>query len=214
MNKEKLELKKLKVEKGYKVVNWTPIILTILIGVMLFFGLFFVLTTWLVNAAVTEITQAAGVVGESMTSAIANNPEIAFALNKDLSDNVMYLALASQMRGEGDVQGSFNGYFTTREERSLEKIDLRCIDKYNYVMFKNPGLVRNKSRSSEYPALTKYREELEDDGCYIYGTGDDLFYYKCPLRNCNQRVVKRIVPDKFIPDKVNINRIQVSAGGD
>ena len=112
--KNAFELKKLKIEKGYKTINWTQLIIVVLISIVLTVGTFTILITGFINTFMMTLASATSGIGESFSSAIETNPEIMFALNDDLPEEALYLTLAKQMSANADVD--FYGYFTTRTE--------------------------------------------------------------------------------------------------
>ncbi len=204
-NEEKkhiFEIKKLKIEKGYKTINWTQLIIVVIIFIVLTAGTFAILATWFSNTLMMAIVEGVEGFSKPFAQVFEANPEIMFALNEDLPVEALYLTLAKQMSAEANVD--FNGYFTTRTERSLEKVNLSCINKYQI-----------EPHSYENNPLRKFEFEVRvnNAGCQIIWTnktgGIIDAIIKCPLKNCEQKEIQRIVMDEFIPKNINIERVKI-----
>lgn len=215
--KQSFEIKKLKIQNGYKTINWTQLIIVVIVSVVLTAGTFAILATWFSNTLMLAIATGMEGISKPFAQVVEANPEIIFALNDDLPKEALYLTLVKQMSAEANI--NFNGYFTTITERSLEKVDLTCIDKYSYI-----HLGKQKNNPTGYISPTTI-EQLNDNGCSKINVNErdypsfykpnntnpeeNLIYYKCPLRNCEQREVQRIVMDEFIPQRIGITKVSV-----
>lgn len=114
-----------------------------------------------------------------------------------------------------DINGEYKEEFTTVNERGLEKINLSCIDEYNY---------------SWYPGDYSMTESLKDAGCTKYGQYPwqttmvnytyqnatylipDGAYWKCPLRNCATKEVLTKKKGTAIPQSLTIDKIGINLG--
>ena len=195
------ELKKLKITKRFHTRNWTQIIISLVVMV----GLFSCFTLGALAIFMGLVGQGVGDIGESFATAFATSPELMFAMSEDIPIELGYFMIARQMSLESDMK--FQGYFTTKTERSLENVNLSCIEKYNYLTEYNPDHFElNTGRHIEQIILF---EELKDKECIKFNIMANLTYFKCPKRNCEQQEINRIVLDQFIPKSVEINKINV-----
>lgn len=198
---EKDKLKRLKVEKGYKTINWTHIISIVLICIVLTAGI----SIWIINNVAVSLSNAASDVGQSVVTAFEKNPELMFAFNNDLPQEALYFAILKYMSAEASVD--FYGYFTTKTIRSLEKVNLSCMDKYQYRTSLQPDFYTKNTEN--YIRQIKWFEQLKDIGCSQYHIVGNLTYFKCPLRNCEHKEVTRIINDEFIPQRIGVKKVSI-----
>jgi len=104
-----------------------------------------------------------------------------------------------QIPMEINIEGDFRGKFTNKTVQSLENKDLECIDEYYFV-----------AGSWNWTALDEAR--MLDPDCAMFSSDGDTVYYRCPERNCEQRVVNRTVSDEFIPTTMQVTRISIKTG--
>ena len=204
--KKRHELKKLKIQHNYKQLNWTLIITVALVAVIVSALTFAALATWFANA----FTIAVGQVVSRGTVALGENPELMFGFDNDLPEEALYLMLAKQISAEigADASLNFQSYFTTDVRRTLEKVDLECVDKYHYLKAFKPG--KAKVGTSEYSMRVGRVELLKDEGCTQYHAAADTLYLKCPQRNCELREKQVEVSGEFIPTKLGVTRLSVT----
>ncbi len=205
---KKHELKKLKIEHNYKTINWTQLISIILICLVITIGISSFGFVWLMKSVSNAFSNSVVGVAENIGVALTESPEIAFALSNDIPEEAVYLSLLKQM--DTDIDIDFNGYFTTVNERSLEKVNLSCIDEYRYFWTHNEETFNCTACDSiSYKNLVLKNEERIDQGCVVFDEKGDYFLWKCPLRNCQQREVIRVLHDEFIPTKIAVHRVKV-----
>ena len=158
---------------------------------------------------------------------IQENPAVGMALLQQKPE-VIFATLAAQTSAGTKVEGKFTSHFTTTTSRSLEKVDLTCIDKFSYV-----DLDANASRN------IVEKQRLLDDGCAVYASepaktkevlipgakegeptsvqheqvAPAVDHYKCPMRNCELREKQEVLPDTIIPERLDVTSVQAKFDG-
>lgn len=160
---------------------------------------------------------------------IKNNPELLSVIglmdssasgNQEMTQALLLAKYAKgSFDGTGQVDGSFKGRFTTTKVRSLEKVNLSCIDEYEYGQFTE--LDENR------PSLTmeSFKGKLSDMNCNIFLThsiinkyDDDtkgqISFYKCPVHNCKMREVSTEAAGEFIPESIDVRKVQAGVNSE
>lgn len=106
--------------------------------------------------------------------------------------------------GNGQVDGSFKGRFTTVMVRSLEKVNLSCIDEYEFVKGNNYPY----ATEGNFIGSLEFKSRLQNRGCTELGSAGTILLWKCPLHNCQMREVTREFAGTFIPESIEVRKIQ------
>lgn len=194
------EIRKLKAANS-KDFNWTTFSITFLIIFALIVGI-----------AASVIYFSVNAVSNTLESAITKNPELAFlALSEEYStssqSNMELLAILSvakqvSMETKGSIDMNFKGYFTTKDVRELQKVNLSCIDDFEYFDISGNLITPEND------------ERLKDEQCIKYFTenteNSTTGYYKCPKFNCATKEVISKQVDQFIPDYITVSHIDAN----
>ncbi len=200
--KNVFELKKLKIEKNYKLLDFTQIIIVVL----LFFSAGIIAVVWLTNSFMIELSNGTSEIANSFSSTFEKNPELLISLNEQLPVEVFYLTILKQLSGNVDMD--FKGHFTTIKKRSLEKVDLTCIDKYDYRLLLTANAYQ--SNTQDYVDAINGLEEFKDMGCVTHHEKNNVTYFKCPLRNCKLKEIISEVPGRFIPQSIGVTKLSMT----
>lgn len=152
-----------------------------------------------------------GFISNALAEVSVANPEI-FMAAIDESGTLPIMSMAREMSGAFSIDGSFKGSFTTKTERYLEKVNLSCIDEYVYVSEANINHI--PVSDGKHNAVREQLEQYTDKGCKMYYQTKNFTLLKCPKHNCAMKEVTRVVPDEFLPESVDLQKIQAEAGGD
>ena len=164
-----------------------------------------------------------------------NNPNllsILTAQNPELNQNTLMTVLLAKytkgsLDGNGQIDGSFKGRFTTTTVRNSEKVNLSCIDAFDYQIVTIP---QNPVGVFAANVLISERR-FNDVGCDVLGkfTKPDTYepptnsgavsttltiynesyaVYRCPIYNCAMREVNTERVGEFIPESIDIRKVQ------
>lgn len=165
-------------------------------------------------------------VSSTVGVAIKNNPELlsaAWMSNSASEQDIMTLLLAKYVKGgfdgTGQIDGSFTGRFTTVNARSLEKVNLSCVDEYDYqivttpqspvgVFAANAVIGRNRFLDKGCAELGRFSPPDVFENGMIIAYNNSYVVVRCPLNNCAMREVDAEKAGEFIPEKVDIRKIQ------
>ena len=154
---------------------------------------------------------------------IKSNPEtidkismINAASASDYDDNSLILSLlwAKYASGSvgGKVEGSFTGRFTTAKVRKLEKVNLSCIDEYEFVKSAlnktEGGAVQT---SEQFLGSLEFRSRLQNKGCTEVGSAGNTKLWRCPHSNCQTRETVTETAGEFIPERIDIRKIEAES---
>lgn len=123
-----------------------------------------------------------------------------------------------------DIEGDFQGYFTTEVQKIAQKADPRCIDEYEYESLtyiteksEIPMHARVKLQKLQDKGMVEYYKEytkIEDTSPQLaekfYNETLVELFYKLPKNNCERTIIEKVSPRLFIPTKVHIERIKIS----
>ena len=158
-------------------------------------------------------TNMASNTNKLITNAQSKLDKIQTPTYSDDMSQLLSSLLLKQMTVSGDgslkLGGSFDGRFTTKIDRTLEKVNLSCIDEYQYRTSINPeGYIPN---SEDYVNQVRWFEQLKDMGCSAYRVAGNVSYFKCPKHNCPMKEVDAEKSGSFIPQRVILNNIGMDA---
>ena len=174
-----------------------------------------VLVTVIVNTGIREA-------GEVTRDFLSKNPEAVFLYTIDnlyggeLDEQTLQaLLLAKYIKGTaaGSIDGSFKGRFAVGRARSLEKVNLSCVDRYEYKKIFNFDTY--EATAIDKSELYREEQQFKDEGCekiYVENVvshpRQDAALWKCPLHNCQMREVVTEFAGDLIPESIEIKRIQ------
>lgn len=133
-----------------------------------------------------------------------NNPEVplAYFMSDSMDEEgviaAVMLSELKQLSISGNTDGNFEGMWTTKTVRELQKKDLTCVDEYVYWRINSSDITLN--------------EQMKDKSCKSYAESDVVKFYKCPLNNCEMIETTREQVDEFIPKSISITNINVKGG--
>ena len=201
------EVKKIKA-RNKTSFNWTMFLIFLVIILLLVPLTIYVTTLFVLGSSINSL-------GDSFANSpswvelgkqIGNNPELGMVVLTEDSRHqyeLTGLTLLKQMFVSGaldtNVVGNFEARFTTKKERTLEKIDLNCVDEYNYL-----AVDTNISLS------VIRTQQMVDEGCTQFSADGIVSYYKCPKRNCKMREVSYEHLNDIIPTKLALSNIKLS----
>ena len=161
------------------------------------------------SATVTALGGVGEQVSKSVGEVIASTPEIALvgigAATESSEDTTMKLAALGVLKqmsasGNADVQGHIAGHFVSEEVRRMEKVNLSCIDAYNYYEL-------NTSK----PSYPRDMEIAKDRGGSKYAEVNDTVFIKVPAHNCAMREYSTPTTADLVMDDFEVHRVTASA---
>ncbi|MBI4029332.1 MAG: hypothetical protein HY376_03120 [Candidatus Blackburnbacteria bacterium] len=210
-------------KEANKVSGWTTgrvviasisavIVVLILSAIAVFYGVNATVQTFIKNNP--ELLSVIGL----MDSSTSGNQEMAQAL-------LLAKYAKGSFDGTGQIDGSFKGRFTTVWQRSLEKVNLSCVDGYEYQIATMP-----QGRVGVFAANALISERrFNDKGCQDIGQftkpgtfengmtvvyNENYIVYRCPLNNCRMREVTREFAGDFIPESIDIRKVQAGVNSE
>lgn len=246
---EKIASNKPEPQNRHPIVGWffkTGIALLICLTVIITV----VLSVFLLGTAssINSVSDALATVPSELNSVLAKNPEVAAIYAASANDNVYYgrddpvmyaviLSALKQMSANGKVDMTYNANFTTVVDRSLEKVNLSCVDEYDYYKIETkvttvqqqPGIVY---RPSNNVSITLYsttyiiksqtgEKESKEDGMIIdqrmvdqgcvkfHMEAQDGQYYKCPRRNCAMKEINTVRSGGMLPISLQVRDFEL-----